>query len=116
MDEETPLITKHSNSETLTKSLLVDFLSSWCCSELGEYYLNYNVFDKSLNASRAVVLAIALLVSLSLHLETIHSATFTVGDSSGWDFSVGGWTNGKQFKAGDMLSKMKYSVISTYQY
>ncbi|KAI8004695.1 Ribonuclease TUDOR 1 [Camellia lanceoleosa] len=54
-------------------------------------------------ASRAVVLATALLVSLSLHLETIHEATFTVGDSLGWDFSVGSWTNGKQFKAEDML-------------
>ncbi|KAL7201047.1 hypothetical protein ACSBR1_032870 [Camellia fascicularis] len=30
------------------------------------------------SASRAVVLATALLVSLSLHLETIHAATFTV--------------------------------------
>ncbi|XP_028126047.1 phosphoinositide phospholipase C 2-like [Camellia sinensis] len=56
------------------------------------------------SANRAVVLAIALLVSLSLYLETTHSATFTVGDSSGWDFSVGGWINGKQFKAGDMLT------------
>ncbi|KAI7985013.1 Ribonuclease TUDOR 1 [Camellia lanceoleosa] len=56
------------------------------------------------SASRAVVLAATLLVSLSLHLETIHEATFTVGDSLGWDFSVGSWINGKQFKAEDMLN------------
>ncbi|GMP89856.1 hypothetical protein CsSME_00041235 [Camellia sinensis var. sinensis] len=59
------------------------------------------------NASRVVVLATALLASLSLHLETIHEATFTVGDSLGWDFSVGSWTNGKQFKAEDMLRQVK---------
>ncbi|KAI8022293.1 Coatomer subunit beta'-2 [Camellia lanceoleosa] len=41
MDEETPLIAEHSDSETLTKSLLVDFLGSWCCLELGEYYQNF---------------------------------------------------------------------------
>ncbi|GFZ20150.1 hypothetical protein Acr_28g0008550 [Actinidia rufa] len=40
---------------------------------------------------------------LLLHLETVHATTFIVGDSSGWDFSVGNWTNGKKFKAGDIL-------------
>ncbi|GMP89863.1 hypothetical protein CsSME_00041242 [Camellia sinensis var. sinensis] len=59
------------------------------------------------SASRAVVLATALLVSLSLHLETIHEDTFTVGDSLGWDFSVGSWINGKQFQAEDMLRQVK---------
>ncbi|KAI8018932.1 Ribonuclease TUDOR 1 [Camellia lanceoleosa] len=42
--------------------------------------------ERRCSASRAVVLATALLVSLSLHLETIHEATFTVGNSLGWDF------------------------------
>ncbi|KAI7985370.1 Ribonuclease TUDOR 1 [Camellia lanceoleosa] len=38
MDEETPLVAEHLDFETLTKSLLVDFLGSWCYLELGEYY------------------------------------------------------------------------------
>ncbi|GMP61204.1 hypothetical protein CsSME_00023752 [Camellia sinensis var. sinensis] len=63
------------------------------------------------SASRAMVLATTLLVSFSLHLETIHEATFTVGDSLGWDFSVGSWTNGKQFKAKDMLIPSGDSLV-----
>ncbi|KAL2470652.1 Basic blue protein [Abeliophyllum distichum] len=36
-------------------------------------------------------------------LDAADAAVFTVGDSSGWDFSVGNWTDGKHFKAGDVL-------------
>ncbi|KAE9460794.1 hypothetical protein C3L33_07315, partial [Rhododendron williamsianum] len=50
----------------------------------------------------AVALAAALLVSLIL-VETVHAATYTVGDSYGWDFSMGNWVKGKKFKAGDVL-------------
>ncbi|CAI9770635.1 unnamed protein product [Fraxinus pennsylvanica] len=35
--------------------------------------------------------------------EAAHATVFTVGDSSGWDFSMGNWTDGKHFKAGDVL-------------
>ncbi|PSR86369.1 Basic blue protein [Actinidia chinensis var. chinensis] len=56
------------------------------------------------SASKYVVFSTTLLiVSLLLHLETVHATTFIVGDTSGWDFSVGNWTNGKKFKAGDIL-------------
>lgn len=57
----------------------------------------------------AVVLGTSL-VSLLLNLETTRAATFTVGDDSGWNFSVGNWTNGKNFKAGDILG-MKHDKL-----
>ncbi|KAK3021661.1 hypothetical protein RJ639_046385 [Escallonia herrerae] len=44
-----------------------------------------------------------VLVILLPHLETTRVTTFTMGNSSGWGFSVGNWTNGKTFKAGDLL-------------
>ncbi|KAI8003380.1 Ribonuclease TUDOR 1 [Camellia lanceoleosa] len=43
-------------------------------------------------------------------------STFTVGDSLGWDFSVGSWTNGKQFKAEDMLKIPPEKTITLSSY
>ncbi|EYU18547.1 hypothetical protein MIMGU_mgv1a016285mg [Erythranthe guttata] len=31
------------------------------------------------------------------------ATSYTVGDSSGWDYDVSGWENGKSFKSGDTL-------------
>lgn len=63
----------------------------------------------------AVALAAALLVSLIL-VETVHAATYTVGDSSGWDFSMGNWVKGKKFKAGDVLGKITITSIIYFPY
>lgn len=77
---------------------------------------------KSYNQGRcgALALAAAILVSLIL-VETVHAATYTVGDSSGWDFSMGNWVKGKKFKAGDVLGKITSTPIiicpiSVYKY
>ncbi|KAI3445659.1 hypothetical protein Pfo_002324 [Paulownia fortunei] len=50
----------------------------------------------------AMLVAI-LLLGLLLHSNTAHSASYTVGDSSGWTFNVAGWENGKSFQTGDTL-------------
>ncbi|TVU44170.1 hypothetical protein EJB05_03605 [Eragrostis curvula] len=53
--------------------------------------------------SGAVVLGLLLLCVL-LHGQVVESAVFTVGDRSGWTFNTNTWTNGKRFKAGDVLA------------
>ncbi|RLN42397.1 chemocyanin precursor [Panicum miliaceum] len=56
--------------------------------------------------SGAVVLAAAaaLVLCVLLHeAQVAESAVFTVGDGGGWSFSSNSWTNGKRFKAGDVL-------------
>ncbi|CAI9776626.1 unnamed protein product [Fraxinus pennsylvanica] len=40
---------------------------------------------------------------ISSRLLSAHATIFTVGDSSGWDFNMGNWTDGKHFKASDVL-------------
>ena len=51
-----------------------------------------------------VVLAAALVLCVLLHeAQVAESAVFTVGDRGGWSFSSSSWTNGKRFKAGDVL-------------
>ncbi|XP_062213037.1 chemocyanin-like [Phragmites australis] len=52
--------------------------------------------------SGAAVLALLLLCVL-LHSQVAESAMFTVGDRGGWTFNTNSWTNGKRFKAGDVL-------------
>jgi hypothetical protein len=42
-----------------------------------------------------------------LHAHVAESAVFTVGDRGGWSFSTGTWTNGKRFKAGDVLGTVQ---------
>lgn len=49
-----------------------------------------------------VVLALVLLCGV-LHGELSESMNYTVGDSRGWTFGSGSWSNGKRFLAGDML-------------
>jgi hypothetical protein len=54
----------------------------------------------------AVVLAAAAALVLCVLLQearVAESAVFTVGDRGGWSFSSNSWTNGKRFKAGDVL-------------
>ncbi|PWZ46497.1 Chemocyanin [Zea mays] len=53
--------------------------------------------------SGAVALAAAVLLCVLLHAHVAESAVFTVGDRGGWSFSTTSWTNGKRFKAGDVL-------------
>jgi len=53
--------------------------------------------------SGAVVLAAAVLLCVLLHAHVAESAVFTVGDRGGWSFNTNTWTNGKRFKAGDVL-------------
>ncbi|KAL6638275.1 hypothetical protein ACP70R_025847 [Stipagrostis hirtigluma subsp. patula] len=52
--------------------------------------------------SGAVVLVLLLLCVL-LHGHAAQAAVFTVGDRGGWTFNSNTWTNGKRFKAGDVL-------------
>jgi hypothetical protein len=49
---------------------------------------------------RAVVL---WLVWFLLHGQVAESDVFTVGDRGGWTFNSDSWTNGKRFKAGDVI-------------
>ncbi|KAM0837086.1 hypothetical protein ACQ4PT_061897 [Festuca glaucescens] len=49
-----------------------------------------------------VVLALVLLCGL-LHGELAESTVYTVGDSGGWTFGSGSWSQGKSFRAGDVL-------------
>ena len=60
------------------------------------------------SAHKTAVLSVAFLVCLVFHVETTEAkgTTFTVGDSSGWSFSIGNWTKGKNFKADDILGNI----------
>ncbi|GMN50337.1 hypothetical protein TIFTF001_019502 [Ficus carica] len=56
------------------------------------------------SASRRARVATGLLLCvLFLPFVTAKATTHLVGDSSGWTFNVESWTNGKKFKAGDIL-------------
>ncbi|KAK8519576.1 hypothetical protein V6N13_133470 [Hibiscus sabdariffa] len=55
----------------------------------------------------SVMKCMAVTLCLMVCLKTSFAATFTVGDASGWSFGVSTWTNGKSFKAGDVL-EFKY--------
>jgi hypothetical protein len=44
-----------------------------------------------------------LLCVLLLQGQVAESAVFTVGGSGGWTFNSNTWTNGRRFKAGDVL-------------
>lgn len=61
---------------------------------------------------RARVATGLLLCVLFLPLVTAKTATHLVGDSSGWTFNVESWTNGKKFKAGDILGIYIFSTIT----
>ncbi|KAJ9687355.1 hypothetical protein PVL29_016014 [Vitis rotundifolia] len=68
----------------------------------------------------AIPTATALLLWVVLHLRTAHAATYTVGDSSGWTFNVESWTDGKSFRAGDVLvfnyDPKDHNVVAVDQY
>uniref|UniRef100_A0ACD6A8A9 Uncharacterized protein n=1 Tax=Avena sativa TaxID=4498 RepID=A0ACD6A8A9_AVESA len=51
---------------------------------------------------RAVALALVVLCVL-LHGELAESTVYTVGDSGGWTFGSESWSQGKSFRAGDVL-------------
>ncbi|CAD6218344.1 unnamed protein product [Miscanthus lutarioriparius] len=54
--------------------------------------------------SGAVVLGLLLLLlCVLLHGHAAQAAVFTVGDRGGWTFNSNTWTNGKRFRAGDVL-------------
>ncbi|OEL32594.1 Chemocyanin [Dichanthelium oligosanthes] len=50
-----------------------------------------------------VVVAAVLVLCVLLQAQVAESAVFTVGDRGGWSFNTNTWTNGKRFKAGDVL-------------
>ncbi|GJN23068.1 hypothetical protein PR202_gb10685 [Eleusine coracana subsp. coracana] len=56
-------------------------------------------------ASRAPLLAVAVLVAAALLPATASAASYRVGDDSGWDNGVDydAWAGGKKFKVGDTL-------------
>ncbi|GLU16614.1 hypothetical protein SLE2022_330400 [Rubroshorea leprosula] len=54
------------------------------------------------SADRATTAA-ALILCLLICFGSVHAATYTVGDSSGWTFNMASWPKGKRFKAGDVL-------------
>ena len=57
-----------------------------------------------------VVLAASVLLCVLLHAHVAESAVFTVGDRGGWSFNTNTWTNGKRFKAGDVLGMSVTSI------
>lgn len=57
------------------------------------------------SARFTVVQVVAVLLCL-MAVQYVDAATYTVGDSGGWSFNTGKWPNGKQFRAGDVLSKL----------
>lgn len=59
------------------------------------------------SASINIVQVVAVLLCLMVvQLECIYAASYTVGDSRGWSFNTDKWPSGKQFRAGDVLSKL----------
>lgn len=56
------------------------------------------------SAGQARVMVVVLLCFLA-HLARVHAATYTVGDSGGWNFNTDSWPKGKRFRAGDVLGK-----------
>ncbi|KAK2663533.1 hypothetical protein Ddye_002107 [Dipteronia dyeriana] len=86
--------------------------------QVSQVLLQYTVHTLSLSLKLKMVqqgqgrgsamLATVLVSLLVVQLEVAQAATYTVGGAGGWTFNVVGWTNGKQFKAGDVLV-FKYS-------
>ncbi|KAL5560477.1 hypothetical protein UlMin_036688 [Ulmus minor] len=46
---------------------------------------------------------VAMLLCIAAHLECVHGASYTVGNSGSWTFNTDSWPRGKRFKAGDVL-------------
>ncbi|CDP03862.1 unnamed protein product [Coffea canephora] len=57
------------------------------------------------SARQATAFAVLMiLLSLFSRLRATQATTYAVGDSSGWNFNMGNWTEGKRFNAGDILT------------
>ncbi|XP_021771450.1 basic blue protein-like [Chenopodium quinoa] len=63
----------------------------------------------------SMVFVVGILCFLTLTKPTF-GAIYTVGGAGGWTFNVNTWTNGKSFKAGDVLAfnydKTTHNVVS----
>nr|CAD1826692.1 unnamed protein product [Ananas comosus var. bracteatus] len=55
------------------------------------------------SANHIVALGVLLLLCILINGPLAESTVYNVGDASGWTFNTVGWTNGKTFKAGDVL-------------
>ncbi|KAK1440334.1 hypothetical protein QVD17_06159 [Tagetes erecta] len=49
------------------------------------------------------LMAVLCLLMVALQCEVAQATTYVVGDESGWTGEVGGWAEGKDFKADDVL-------------
>jgi hypothetical protein len=61
--------------------------------------------------SAAILSTILLLCLHPLASVSARAAIFTVGDDSGWTFTIEDWTKGKKFKAGDILSNLRIPIV-----
>lgn len=66
------------------------------------------------SASQAAAAMLALIYLLA-QAEYARAATYMVGGSSGWTFNMVSWPKGKQFRAGDTLSKFIFPHPSNYR-
>ncbi|XP_042501939.1 basic blue protein-like [Macadamia integrifolia] len=62
------------------------------------------------NPNQTVVTTIAFLFCILISINIACATTYTVGDSSGWNFNVRDWPTGKTFTAGDTLV-FKYNPL-----
>ncbi|KAJ0113454.1 hypothetical protein Patl1_01608 [Pistacia atlantica] len=61
-------------------------------------------FHQGRCSAKSMLVATTFVLLVSLQFRSAGATTFTVGDTSGWTFSFNqNWTNGKKFKAGDIL-------------
>lgn len=58
---------------------------------------------------------ISLLLLLFL-FESVNGATYNVGGPGGWTYNTDTWPNGKKFRAGDVLSKFKFTLSFSHIY
>lgn len=67
------------------------------------------------SANLGVFFGVSILCLLALTKPT-HGAIYTVGGSGGWTFNVNSWTNGKSFKAADILGTVifLFSFLNLY--
>ncbi|XP_062147620.1 basic blue protein-like [Alnus glutinosa] len=61
--------------------------------------------------SAAILSTILLLCLHPLASVSARAAIYTVGDDSGWTFTIEDWTKGKKFKAGDILTFNYYPTF-----
>jgi hypothetical protein len=59
----------------------------------------------SMNMATVMISLLCLLVLV----QSANAATYTVGGPGGWTFNTDTWSNGKKFRAGDVLSKFNFN-------